>query len=173
MSEPVKDFTWHGTEGHSVLANEWLGWVNSRNGKKEFGPDNGYGFGKLTHYTWMVGDERISAQVDAEKSLHVLPDASGFICFARGNVPNNCTLLDAYGKERMRLTVPWQLTTANNPASNAPPTCFAGLSSPYINPANGKIGQFGVKAWVELGGEYYFELDWHTGKFLWGKEIRF
>jgi hypothetical protein len=173
MNNLVENFSWHGTAGYSILASDWLGWVNSRNGKENHGPDNGYGFGKITHYTWLVNSQLITAPVDPEKNIHVLPDATGFVCFERGDVPNNCALLDIYGKERMRLTVPWQLTTANNPESNAPPTCFVGLSDPYINPADGKKGAFGVKAWVEFGGEYYFELDWHTGEFLWGREIRF
>lgn len=173
MNDLVKDFTWHGTEGYAVLASDWLAWVNSRNEKEGYGPHNGYGFGKLTHYTWVVNNERVSAPVDAEKNLHLLPDASGFICIERPQLPNNCTLLDAFGKERMRLTVPWQLTTANNPASNAAPTSFWGISEPYVNPADGKRGQFGVKAWVEFGGEYYFELDYKSGQFLWGKEVRF
>ncbi|MDW5443188.1 hypothetical protein R6254_11710 [Polaromonas sp. SM01] len=47
-----------------------------------------------------------------------------------------------------------------------------GISEPYFNPADGKRGIFGVNAWVELGGEYYFELDCRTGEFLWGKEVR-
>ena len=34
-------------------------------------------------------------------------------------------------------------------------------------------GQFGVIAWIEYAGDFYFELDYHEGKFLWGKEIRF
>jgi hypothetical protein len=107
-------------------------------------------------------------------SFHLLPDNNGFLRFESGwDRTDNCLLLDAYGKERMRLTVPWQLTAANYPASNAPPTSFWGISEPDINPADGKKGEFGVKAWVELAGEYYFELDWRTGQFLWGKEIRF
>lgn len=175
MNNLVRDFTWHGTEGFSVLAKDWLKWVELRNGRKGYGPENGYGFGRLTHYTWLVNEDQVSVPLEAGKNsdLHLLPDASGFISFETAHVPNNCTLLDAYGKKRMRLTVPWQLTTANNPASNAPPTSFWGISEPYENPADGKPGVFGVKAWVEFGGEYYFELDWRMGQFLWGKEVRF
>lgn len=48
---------------------------------------------------------------------------------------------------------------------------FIGLESP---PADGK---YGVAAHIEgagvkFGGDYYFELDYHTGQFLWGREIR-
>lgn len=162
----VCNFTLHGSNGKTVLDEKFLEWLQHHK-FEELGAT-------IVAYSWTLEGRYIEMPVNtAQVTWRLLPDASGFICFERGNVPNNCTLLDAYGKERMRLTVPWQLTTANNPASNAPPTCFAGLSSPHINPADGKIGQFGVKAWVELAGEYYFELDWCAGKFLWGKEIRF
>ena len=173
MSELIEEFTWHGSEGHSVLVSDWLVWVDFQSKKEGFGPHNGYGFGKLTHLTWLVNNKRISIPADAEKSLHLLPDASGFLSIERPQVPDNCTLLDAYAHERMRLTVPWQLTVPKNPASNTPPTSFWGISEPFANPTNGELGRFGMKAWVELGGEYYFELDWRTGEFLWGKEIRF
>lgn len=111
-------------------------------------------------------------------SINLLPDSSGFLRFESGwDRPDNCLLLDAYGKERMRLTVPWELTELDIPKDVA--MCFKNVSSPYINPKNGKQGQFGVSAWIEgsgsggyAEGDWYFELDYHTGKFLWGKEIR-
>lgn len=158
----IHDFTYVSAQGERVLEREFLPvWCVENQGVFD-----------LVKYEWTVEKKVFSRSRDLV-GLYLFPDSSGFICFERGYVPNNCTLLDAYGKERMRLTVPWHLTTANNPASNAPPTCFAGISSAYINPADGKQGEFGVKAWVEFAGEYYFELDWRTGQFLWGKEIRF
>ena len=72
----------------------------------------------------------------------------------------------------MRLTVPWQLTKPQNPESAKPPTSFADVSGPYSNPVDGRKGEFGVSAWVEHAGQYYFELNYHAGQFLWGKEIR-
>ena len=162
----ISNFTLHGSSGVAVLDAEFLDWLQHHK-SEELGK-------KIVAYSWMVEGRRIEMPVDtATVTWYLLPDASGFLCFERGHVPNNCTLLNAYGQERMRLIVPWQLTTAHNPASNAPPTCFAGISSPHTNPADEKPGQFGVKAWVELAGEYYFELDWKTGAFLWGREIRF
>lgn len=162
----ISDFTLHGSSGLSVLDASFLDWL--RNHKSEELGD------KIVAYSWNVNGQHIKITIDTGKvTWYVLPDASGFICFERDHIPNNCTLLDVYGKERMRLTVPWQLTAANNPASNAPPTSFWGISEPYLNPADGQKGEFGVKAWVEFSGEYYFELDCRTGLFLWGKEIRF
>jgi len=72
----------------------------------------------------------------------------------------------------MRLTVPWQLTNPKNPESAKPPTSFALVSAPFVNPTDGKEGHFGVTAWVEHAGQYYFELDYHSGQFLWGRPIR-
>lgn len=162
MNDVVKNFTLHNDIGDEVLETDLLKWAE-RNGGSVFG---------TTEYSWEVNTQSFHMKRD-RLVWHVLPDASGFICFESSQVPNNCTLLDAYGRERMRLTVPWQLTAANNPASNDPPTFFLDVSETYINPADGGQGKFGVKAWVEFAGEYYFELDWHTGKFLWGKEVRF
>ncbi|OUL98742.1 hypothetical protein A8M77_30135 [Variovorax sp. JS1663] len=127
----------------------------------------------MVRYTWIVdGVEYERVDNTNHISLRELPDASGFICFESDWKPDNCLLLDVYGNERTRLTVPWQLTRPRNPESAKPPTSFARISSPYINPADGKEGRFGVEAWVEHAGQYYFELDYHAGQFLWGKEIR-
>lgn len=101
--------------------------------------------------------------------MHLLPDNSGFICFERDWVPNNCTLLDEFGKERFRLTVPWQLTNAQNRKSEGPPTSFARLDGPVRNPADGRIGEFGVVAWVEYAGFYYFELNTVRANFCGAK----
>jgi hypothetical protein len=131
----------------------------------------------LVRLTWACGKEFFDmkiAVIDGRAKLAIakLPDATGFLCFERDSTPDNCLLLDAHGKERMRLTVPWQLTKPRNPESAKPPTSFANISAPYINPADGKEGTFGVTAWVEHAGRYYFELDYHSGEFLWGREIR-
>jgi hypothetical protein len=125
-----------------------------------------------TAYSWHVGDAEMHLTLE-NFNLYLLPDATGFVRIDKSQVPNNCALLDAHGQERMRLIVPWQLTTSRNPESALPPTCFISTGGPYVNPANNELGQFGIRAWVENGGEYYFELDWQMGKFLWGREIRF
>lgn len=106
-------------------------------------------------------------------SFHLLPDSSGFLRFESGwDRSDNCLLLNAYGKERMRLTVPWEMTGSKHAESALAPTSFANISGPYVNPADGKEGQYGVTAWVERAGMFYFELDYHTGQFLWCKQIR-
>ena len=173
----IRDFTIHGSSGHSVLNSKWLDWIAEHQNKPGCTYDNRYGFGRGTHFSWYVGDERIERAVDKWIYVHELPDASGFIGFEKDWKPDNCLLFDAYGKERMRLTVPWELTGRQIPKDAV--MTFKNVSAPCINPQDGKVGQFGVSAYIEgsgsggyAEGDWYFELDYHTGKFLWGKEIR-
>ena len=131
----------------------------------------------LINLTWLCdGDEReLDVEVKDGKpklSISALPESSGFICFEDVKKPDNCLLLDAAAKERMRLSVPWQLTGHQNPESAKSPTSFVDVSAPYVNPFDGRKGGYGVTAWVQYAGMYYFELDYHTGQFLWGTEIR-
>jgi hypothetical protein len=161
----IKEFTRHGESGITVLDKEYLKWLDTHD-PSELGS-------KIVAYSWTVSEKKYMASIDIGKIVwHELPDATGFICFESDWKPDNCLLLDAFGKERMRLVVPWQLARPQNPESAKPPTSFAGVSEPYVNPTDGKAGEFGVTAWVELAGKYYFELDYHTGQFLWGREIR-
>ena len=163
-TQSVVAFTVSNADGSSILNQDRVRWATQHSGR---------GFGPIVKYSWSVEGVEFSAPANLLKcNWNLLPDASGFITFESTSDPNNCALLDAYGREKIRLTVPWQLTIAKNPASNAHPTHFVGISGPYVNPLDGTPGQFGVEAWVEFGGEYYFELDWRTGNFLWGKEIR-
>lgn len=164
--QDISEFTLHNNRGQSVLDSGLATWMAGSGEFEIFGP--------VTSYSWKTNGTPVRySDPESKISLHVLPDASGFIGFEKKRwEPDNCTLLDAYGKERMRLTVPWQLTHPKNPESAKPPTSFDNISGPYINPADGKQGKFGVTAWVEHAGKYYFELDYHTGRFLWGKEIR-
>lgn len=163
MNKLISNLTLHNERSEKVLARDVGEWVAKQNPWRTF---------NTIGYSWEADGKEIYVLKNGF-NLYLFPDASGFIRIETNSMPNNCTLLDAHGKERMRLTVPWQLTTANNPESNAAPTCFVSTCDPYINPADGRPGQFGVRAWVEFAGEYYFELDWRTGKFLWGKEVRF
>lgn len=96
-----------------------------------------------------------------------MPDASGFLLCENVQRPDNLVLLDAHGKERMRLTVPWQMTGSTNPDSGKFPTRFIGLTTPWDNPKTGEVGEFGVLAWVQYAGDYCFELDYRSGQFLW------
>lgn len=161
----VDAFTLHGETGVEVRSKEFLTWLDMHS-PSELGS-------KIVAYSWMVNGRKFKVPIDISKvSWHELPDSSGFICFESSWEPDNCLLLDAHGQERMRLTVPWQLTRPQNSESSKPPTSFARVSGPLVNPANGELGEFGVIAWVENAGHYYFELNFHTGAFLWGKEIR-
>jgi hypothetical protein len=127
----------------------------------------------IVKVTWLCNSNlfQFNAQVGQLISVCTLPDSTGLIVFEHTRKPDNCLLLDAYGKERMRLSVPWYLTRPNNPESNQPPSNFFHPDKGYPNPVDGKPGQFGLIAWVEYAGRYYFELDYHTGQFLWGREI--
>lgn len=163
-AKQIELFTKYNNRGQAVLLSEFNNWRDPVTGSEIFGP--------VTAYSWEVnGAEKRIDDLKSKLLIHLLPDASGFICFESDSKPDNCILLDAYGKERIRLTVPWQMTGSTSPESGQPPTCFENISTPYINPTDGKEGQFGVTAWVEYAGKYYFELDYHTGQFLWCKRI--
>lgn len=133
--------------------------------------DGGSIFGPIEKYSWLVDEKEICIG-DKGFYLKGLPDASGFIAFESDWKPDNCVLLDVYGKERMRLTVPWEMTGSTHPESAQAPTSFANTSAPYVNPQTGEVGVYGVTAWVERAGKFYFELDYHTGQFLWCRQIR-
>ena len=162
----INYFTLHNERGQSILSSQLLYW------RRLYPKDKSAIFGPIVRYSWVIDGRSFEIlNPQSSVSMRELPDSSGFICFECGRTPDNCLLLDAYGKERMRLTVPWQLTKSQNPESARPPTSFASTSTPYVNPADGKEGLFGVTAWVENAGKYYFELDYHSGQFLWGREI--
>ena len=102
---------------------------------------------------------------DIPLSVNLLPDAMGLICIEpRYDRHDNCYVVDGYGKCKYRLTVPWRLT-----GYEVPP----GAQMWFRNMGTHREGQFGVTAWIEYAGDFYFELDYHEGKFLWGKKIRF
>lgn len=164
----IEEFMLHNERGQSVLMRNLSLW------RDPLDPNNDI-FGPVERYSWIVAEVQYQKLNRSPRiSLHELPDSSGFIGFERGkpSKPDNCILLDAFGKERMRLSVPWQLTKPHNPESAKPPTHFALPSAPNVNPADGEKGDFGVTAWVEFAGLYYFELNYQTGEFLWGMEIR-
>ncbi len=125
-------------------------------------------FGPITKHSWRVDGlvyERLNPRNDG---LEMFPDSTGFLLCEQVERPDNLVLLDVYGRERMRLSVPWQLTRTPTPDSAKYPSRFIGLTTPWNNPKTGEVGNFAVLAWVELAGDYAFELDWRTGQFLWG-----
>lgn len=173
MEQSVCGFGYRGSTRLFVEDAHWVDWVLAHQGQAGFTKEDHYGLGEVVQYEWRVGEDRLSVPPSKWSFVPaVLPDGSGFIGFEPTWSPDNCVLLDAYGRERMRLTVPWQMTGSKDPASGRSPTSFALTSAPSINPKTGQPGAFGVTAWVELAGMYYFELDYHTGEFLWCRQIR-
>jgi len=153
----ISGFTMHDDSGHAILKKDWLSWVNKHGGPGDFGV--------TTSYSWYVDGSYIKVSVDISRvRWRELPDESGFICFESEFVENNCVVLDAYGVERYRLKVPLELTPYD-----VPPEAKRWFRGPSTHPD----GKYGVIAWIEYAGDFYFELDYHEGRFLWGKEIRY
>ncbi|WP_090143274.1 hypothetical protein [Limnohabitans sp. DM1] len=125
-------------------------------------------FGPIVKHTWQVDGQGYERTNPRNDGLDVLPDQSGFLLCEKLDRNDNLVLLDAYGQEHMRLSVPWQLTRDPHPEMAAYPSHFVGLTTPWDNPKTGQQGKFAVLAWVQYAGDYAFELDWKTGQFLWG-----
>ncbi len=159
----IEKFTLHNNRGQKILASDLLRWRDPVTGGDVFGP--------IEKYSWVVDGNEIC--IDKQNRwLRELPDASGFIAFESDWRLDNCVLLDVYGKERIRLTVPWQMTGSSHPESGEAPTSFANTSAPCTHPITGELGVYGVTAWVERSGKYYFELNYQTGQFVWCRQIR-
>ncbi len=125
-------------------------------------------YGPIVRHTWDVDGRNIERLNPRHDGFYELPDASGFLLCENVERSDNLVLLDAYGEERLRLSVPWQLTRRPTPASAGYPSRFIGMTTPWENPRTGQPGQFAVLTWVQYAGDYAFELDWRTGQFLWG-----
>lgn len=135
-------------------------WRNSHPGEIVFGP--------IVKRTWEFNGQSYERLTPDNEGLDPLPDRSGFLLCEKPDRNDNLVLLDAHGTEQMRLSVPWQLTRDPHPEMAAYPSRFIGVTTPWDNPKTGEVGKFAVLAWVHLAGDYAFELDWQTGKFLWG-----
>lgn len=162
----IENFTLHNDRGQTVLASNLLTW------KDDLHHPSGI-FGPVLKHSWQVDDQTYERLNPRNDGMGVLPRFAGFIVFESAWKPDNCLLLDVYGKERMRLTVPRHLTGGLVDPSyetGAGTFCYV-CSTPYVNPKTGVQGQFGVEAYVEEG-RFYFELNYHTGEFLWGRQIR-
>lgn len=154
----IEKFALHNNRQQSVIASDLLKWQDPNNHPSGI-------FGPVVKYSWSC--EGQSFLVDAKGFWSLLPDSQGFICFEQNWQPNNCTLRDAHGQEYKRLEVPWQMVGITNLES----TTFGGVESPYVNPATGQIGSYGVSCWINQA-KFYLELDFQTGEFLWCKPIR-
>jgi hypothetical protein len=161
----VHEFTLQNDRNQSVKDSDLLNW------RKLYPDEKADIFGPVIKYSWFINGISHEISPPKNQSWKILPDASGFIVFEKGWKPDNCLLLDAYGNERMRLVVPRQLTGGLVDSSyETGDATFVNVSAPYKNPSTGAEGKFGVAAYVE-GGKFYLELDYHTGQFLWGKQI--
>lgn len=149
----VCDFTLLNDYGEEVKAKDLAAWASRQSPWRTF---------DATGYCWYVEGERFFCRKAAY--WVELPDSSGFICFYDNLSNDNCSLLDVYGRERFRLAVPCELTPYEVPP---------GAEMWFRNIGTHPNGQFGVTAWIEYVGDFYFELDYRGGRFLWGKEIRF
>jgi len=167
MSSKIENFGMHGSTGLFVAHDKWGDWVLEHQNKPGYTQENGYGLGVVLSHSWEIDGKTITVPNAQWTYSTLLPDRSGFIGFERERKPNNCVLLDAFGKERMRLTVPWKLTGAGSSES----ATFGDVDGPYADPSTGVLGVFGVSGWVG-NAKFYFELDYHTGKFFWCKRIR-
>ena len=130
---------------------------------------NEFVYGPIVKHSWQVNGKPYERLNPRNDGLSELPDASGFLLCENVKRIDNLLLLDAYGKERMRLSIPWEMTGEEFVEGGKEQTFFLGLTSPWPNPKTGEEGKFGVKtcALDRWGMAYYFELDYHSGKFLW------
>lgn len=154
----VTAFRWIDIDGNLLSPEKSIDWYKTHNNT---------GFGPIVGYQWLADGVQFKVGIDTKRTnWYELPDASGFICFEADREPDNCLLLDAFGHIRKRLTVPWHMTGAQTPVG----VTFGNIDGPYTNPVDSKMGKFGVSGWVGES-KFYFELDHHTGVFLWCKRI--
>lgn len=128
-------------------------------------------FGPVIRHTWQHQGTKFE-RPNPQRDVWILtPDRTGFAVVENATRCDNLVLLNAQGKERMRISIPWKLTQHPVPASDSYPSHFLGPTSPWNNPETGAPGRFALHAWVEYAGDYAFELDWRTGQFLWGYHL--
>lgn len=122
--------------------------------------------------SWMDGAGNKHTLNTHDFSVHVLPDRSGLICLEtpksvkdRYVGRSGAIILNEDGSVRYRLKVPIELLGYEVPPDSV---CYFAWVE-YSEARN----QYGLTAVITYAGEYYFELDYLAGKFLWGKPIRF
>ena len=87
----VKNLTLHNNRGQSVLYSDLSKWT-SETGQFEI-------FGPVETYSWNVDGVTLKFSENLENcSLEPLPNGIGFVSFEQGFTPDNCLLLDVYGK---------------------------------------------------------------------------
>lgn len=128
---------------------------------------------QIGRVTWEDESGRSYSLNAKDLFVQILPDRSGLICLESNrqgskfetSMQTAAFILNTDGSLRCRLEVPTELTGRDVPAS-------ASKSFGWIEKSSIGEARYGLVASIEYAGDYYFELNYHTGEFLWGKEIR-
>ena len=127
---------------------------------------------KIERVGWCDSSRKLHELDAKELLIRVLPDRSGLICLetpksikGRYVGQSGAFVLNEDASLRYRLQVPAEL--ANRDVSTDSVRYFVWVEH------SKERNQYGLTAVIADAGEYYFELDYHTGRFLSGTEIRF
>jgi hypothetical protein len=122
--------------------------------------------------SWIDSKNKSHTMDTRDLFVRVLPDRSGLLCLEnpmgkhkRFKYPARAFVINEDESLRYELMVPVEMTNR----------LISPLGKHYFGWVETKDneGKYGLTASIEGAGQFYFELDYHTGKFLWGKEIRF
>ena len=129
----ITDFTLHNNNDQSVIFKEATG-----------NPQCGYE-GPTTMYTWRVDGLAYEMKVPKLEGLYVFPDETGFLFIEEEKRSDNLLLLDVYGKEKARLSIPLYLVFGTSAANYAEyPSGFIGVTAPWENQKTKEKGKFAV-----------------------------
>jgi len=160
MNDKVERFTLHNDRGQSVLEAELVKLSLSQDPSKRV-------YGPFIRYSWQVNGQQFESS--GAGSLCLLPDASGFILIEDDWKPDNAVLLDAYGKDRMRLTVPRELIPWMDDSS------IRSAGFLWIGPSkeDGQCTLIGTADDILAGfGDFGCDFDYVNGVFLKAYKVR-
>jgi len=153
MNNKVENFTWHNNKGQSVLVAELFQHQDIH--------------GPFIRRSWQVNGQQFESS--GAGSLLLLPDSSGFILIEDDWKPDNAVLLDAYGKERMRLIVPRELIPWMDDSSIR----SAGFRWIERSEEKGQCTLIGTANNILPGfGDFGCDLDYVNGVFLKAYKVR-
>lgn len=166
----IKNFIEHDARGLDIPEDKPFNPFDPLDERSKFYP----GVMQICRVSWL---DRKNVQHEIDTSdffVRVLPDRSGLICVEshkstskyRDSKITGAFVLNEDGSLRYRLEVPVELTNRDIPPD-------ASRSFAWIEQKESGDSQYGLTARIEYAGQYYFELDYRTGKFLWGRAIRF
>lgn len=159
----VDNFVEHDRRGFSISGNEPFDPSKFCNKEGEVYK----GALQIERVSW-TDKNRTSHEMSSHHLLvEVLPDRSGLICVESAtkseNLINGAFVLNEDASLRFRLEVPLDLITGDVPTT---------ASRSFIWIEHSAFG-YGLMATIEGVGDFYFELDHQSGRFLWGKPARF